>query len=109
MIFNFNIATMSGTEVSRIINSGNDKSAWSVQVVGADLAGTLDGLFTVYESDDQVNWHKLQEVTLDAAGKSEIVEKSFNASIYKKLRLQKVGLTSGTVKIVYNGFSRGQS
>ena len=78
---------------------------WSAQVNSVSLTGVLDGTFILQQSNDGTNFNTLAgftTLTLNAANASTSYEKaSFSHKIFA-FKITKVGLTGGSVVVVFN-------
>ena len=75
----------------------------SCQVVATSLTGTLDGTVQLTQSNDEENFDDITPsvTTLDAANKHDTLEKVDFSGKILGATIAKVGLTGGTVKLVF--------
>lgn len=98
-----NIADIGATEDIKI----HDDFSWpaqvvSCQVVSIGLTGTLDGTVDLCQSNDAENYDLLGiQTTLSATNGSNTIEKDGFSGKYLGVRIGKVGLTGGVLKLIF--------
>jgi len=96
---------ISGLGASELFRVSDDLKGYSIinaQVVWAGLTGTLNGVATIAQSNDGVNFDDtVSTVTIASADGSSTLEKVDFSGKFAAVNFAKIGLTGGTISIVF--------
>ena len=98
----YDVAVSAATKLFRIKDDLKGYSIISAQAVWADLTGTLNGTIDLVQSHDGANFDSTgsTHTIASAAGSITLEEIDFNGK-YAGIDFAKVGLTGGTIKIIF--------